>query len=139
VGNTADWETYIALWVQNARIDAFALYMAYGNSTNGVQVPLAFAAAVAKGLWIFFSFDYTSNGAWLQADVLVFLNAHISSSAYYHSSGKPFVSIFEGLVTAGNWADIKTGANCLFNLDYSSPGVKQALLAGGEKSNRWPV
>jgi hypothetical protein len=98
VGNTPnftqpDWATNIGL-AQTAHIDAFALNMAAGDTTNAIQVPLAFAAAEAKGFSLFFSFDYAGNGVWNETDVIAMLNAHIGSSAYYHVGGKPFVSSF---------------------------------------------
>jgi hypothetical protein len=135
VGNTpsftqADWEENIAL-AQTAHIDAFALNMAYDDSTNDAQLPLAFAAAVAKGFSLFFSFDYAGNGPWPEADVTSLLTSYISNSAYYHSGGKPFVSTFEGPASAADWITIKATTNCLFYPDWSSLGAKDALAAGG--------
>ncbi|PQE29895.1 mutanase protein [Rutstroemia sp. NJR-2017a WRK4] len=135
VGNTpnftkADWETNIAL-AKSAHIDAFALNMVYGDSTNDAQVPLAFAAAEAGGFSLFFSIDYAGNGPWPQANVLSFLNTYISSRAYYHVDKKPFVSTFEGSANAIDWIEIKAITNCLIYPDYSSLGAKNTLLAGG--------
>ncbi|TGO10087.1 hypothetical protein BTUL_0144g00010 [Botrytis tulipae] len=135
VGNTpsftqADWATNIAL-AKSVHIDAFALNMAQGDSTNDAQIPLAFAAAEASGFSLFFSFDYAGNGAWPQSTILSFLNKYISSSAYYHVGDKPFASTFEGPVNAIDWIQIRAITNCLFYPDYSSLGAKAALLAGG--------
>ncbi|PQE19407.1 alpha-13-glucanase mutanase protein [Rutstroemia sp. NJR-2017a BBW] len=135
VGNTpnftkADWETNIAL-AKSAHIDAFALNVAHGDSTNDSQVTLAFAAAEAGGFSLFFSFDYAGNGPWPQANVLSFLNAYISSRSYYHVDKKPLVSTFEGSANAIDWIEIKAITNCIFYPDYSSLGAKNALLAGG--------
>jgi hypothetical protein len=135
VGNTpnftqADWESNIVL-AQTAHIDAFALNIAYADSTNDAQLPLAFQAAVAKGFSLFFSFDYAGNGAWPEANVTALLTSYISNSAYYHTGGQPFVSTFEGPNNAAEWIDIKAATGCLFYPDWSSLGAKFALLAGG--------
>ena len=49
---------------KDAGIDAFALNMASGDSTNNATIPMAFAAAEAVGFKLFFSFDYAGNGPW---------------------------------------------------------------------------
>jgi hypothetical protein len=135
VGNTpsftkADWATNIAL-AKSAHIDAFALNIAHGDSTNNAQVPLAFAAAEAGGFSLFFSFDYAGNGPWPQANVLSFLNTYIPSRAYYCVDKKPFVATLERPANAIEWIEIKAITNCLFYPDYSFLDAKSALLAGG--------
>ncbi|KAI4598799.1 hypothetical protein KJ359_002691 [Pestalotiopsis sp. 9143b] len=134
VGNTADYT--LATWsddfslAQDAHLDAFALNMAYGDTLNDDQVPIAFAAAESLGFKLFFSFDYAGNGAWPEADVKSMISKYSSSSAYFSVGGKPFVSTFEGPSNADDWTSIKSSTGCLFMPDWSSLGAKDATALG---------
>lgn len=69
---------------QAAYIDAFALDMAYHDSTNGLFLENAFARAGDLSFKLFFSFDYTGNGPWPKDDVISLINWYKGNSAYYY-------------------------------------------------------
>ncbi|KAL1865122.1 Glucan endo-1,3-alpha-glucosidase agn1 [Paecilomyces lecythidis] len=134
VTNTADykeqdWKDTI-VQAQGAKIDAFALNIAHGESMNAVSIEYAFAAAEASSFKLFFSFDYAGKGPWAKEDVIYYLSTYTSSSAYYKHNGKPLVSTFEGPENAADWVDIKNAVNCFFIPDWSSVGAKVALDKG---------
>ncbi|OJJ69780.1 hypothetical protein ASPBRDRAFT_97292, partial [Aspergillus brasiliensis CBS 101740] len=123
-----DWELNM-VFAQQSHIDAFALNMAYGDSTNEPSLADAFEAASVVGFQLFFSFDYAGNGAWPKSTVIDLLTKYGSNSHYYHYKGKPFVSTFEGPQSASDWIDIKAQTGCYFVPDWSSLGAKAALEA----------
>ncbi|OKL58597.1 hypothetical protein UA08_06382 [Talaromyces atroroseus] len=123
------WETDIGL-AQDAHIDAFALNMGSGDSSNDIALPLAFEAAESLGFSLFFSFDYDANGAWDKADVISLISKYSSSSAYYQYNGQPFVSTFEGPGNSEDWTTIKSETGCFFMPDWSSLGAKAAMELG---------
>ncbi|KAE8315357.1 glycosyl hydrolase family 71-domain-containing protein [Aspergillus transmontanensis] len=124
---TYDWEINM-VFAQQAHIDAFALNMAYGDSTNEPSLVNAFEAASAVGFQLFFSFDYAGNGAWPKSTIIDLITKYGSNSHYYQYKGKPFVSTFEGPGSASDWIDIKQ-TGCYFVPDWSSLGAKAALEA----------
>ncbi|KAF7537072.1 hypothetical protein G7054_g4064 [Neopestalotiopsis clavispora] len=131
VGNTgqygtADWETDISA-AKAAKIDAFALNMAQGDSVNGPALEQAFQVAKAQGFKLFFSFDYAGNGPWAMADVIDLLATYGSHAAYFQFQGGPLASTFEGPNQADDWKSIKAQTGCFFLPDYSSLGAKVAL------------
>jgi hypothetical protein len=136
VGNVASWSE--ARWeqeiivAQTAKLDAFALNIAYGDNTVSTSVSNAFAAANAKGFKLFFSFDYAGGtGPWAEGDVLFYLTNYVNNGAYYHTAGgQPFVSTFEGPGNAADWVAIKAQTNAFFMPDYSSLGAGPALATG---------
>lgn len=136
MGNTKtftvnDWATQIDL-AKTAGIDAFALNMANNDSTNDVQLPLAFSAAQQKGFKLFFSFDYAGNGAWSKATVKSMITNYGSKTEYFKRGSQPLVSTFEGTGSAGDWSEIKTATKCFFIPDWSSVGAYPAVsLANG--------
>lgn len=127
-----DWETDIEL-AQAAHIDAFAMNIAYGDSTIYASLELGFQAAASKAFKMFFSFDYAGGVApWPASNVIALCNSFCGRSPYYRYNGKPFLSTFEGPDQAEDWIDIKARTGCFFMPDWSSKGAKPALqLAGG--------
>jgi hypothetical protein len=123
------WEDDIQL-AQDAHIDAFALNIAVGDTSNASILSNAFSAATSTGFQLFFSFDYAGNGPWPEADVISLLNQYGSSSAYYHYNGQPFVSTFEGPASSADWSTIKEQTGCFFMPDWSSISAKAALALG---------
>ncbi|KAL4947908.1 glycosyl hydrolase family 71-domain-containing protein [Aspergillus filifer] len=127
----SDWQTDINLAV-DAKLDAFALNIAYGDDSVPSSVALAFEAAQDYDFSLFFSFDYAGGtSAWPKADVISYGNQYFSNSAYYKYNGQPFVSTFEGPGYAADWIEIKETTGCFFIPDWSSLGAKEALEAGG--------
>ncbi|PWY83615.1 putative extracellular alpha-1,3-glucanase/mutanase [Aspergillus heteromorphus CBS 117.55] len=127
----ADWEEDISLAL-DASIDAFALNMAYEDSTNDKALPLAFEAAanVEGDFGLFFSFDYSGNGAWPKAVVAEMILEYSSYSAYYLHNSKPFVSTFEGPANAEDWKTIKEETDCFFAaLEVGGGGIVDALFS----------
>ncbi|KAJ6083518.1 Glycoside hydrolase family 71 [Penicillium canescens] len=134
VSNTAgysvsDWENEIQL-AQDAHIDAFALNIANGEDTTSSSMPNAFTAAEKLKFSLFFSFDYTGNGAWDKGDVLSLLNKYASSGAYYLHGKTPLVSTFEGPGNADDWVYLKSKMSLFFVPDWSSVGAKPAMALG---------
>ncbi|PWY88966.1 hypothetical protein BO70DRAFT_393486 [Aspergillus heteromorphus CBS 117.55] len=121
-----DWETEIKLAME-AKIDAFALNIATGQSVNTEQVPNAFLAAENLGFHLFFSFDYSGNGAWAKDDVLLYIQEFNSPSVYYQYNSQAFVSTFEGPANAEDWVSIKEETGCFFAPDWSSLGAMEAM------------
>ncbi|KAK3936550.1 glycosyl hydrolase family 71-domain-containing protein [Diplogelasinospora grovesii] len=115
-----------------AKLDAFALNIAYGDNTVSTSVSNAFTAANAKGFKLFFSFDYAGGtGPWPQGDVLNYLTNYVHNGAYYHTAGgQPFISTFEGPSNAADWHTIKAQTNAFFMPDYSSLGSGPAMDTG---------
>ncbi|KAJ5889283.1 hypothetical protein N7504_010093 [Penicillium tannophilum] len=120
-----DWENDMSL-AYKANIDAFALNIAAGETTNGASVGNAFLAAENIGFSLFFSFDYAGNGAWAKADVIDLITSYASSGVYFQHNDKPFVSTFEGPDNAADWVDIKEETGCFFVPDWSSVGAQAA-------------
>ncbi|RLL93056.1 hypothetical protein CFD26_100639 [Aspergillus turcosus] len=126
-----DWEAEMTLAIE-AKIDAFALNIAAGQSVNLAQVGNAFLAAENVGFYLFFSFNYAGNGPWDKADVIELIEFYNSPLVYYQHNSQPFVSTFEGPGNAEDWIDIKQETNCFFAPDWSSLGAMEAMqLAGG--------
>ncbi|PYI12923.1 mutanase [Aspergillus violaceofuscus CBS 115571] len=127
----SDWESDMKL-AQDAHIDAFALNMAWQDSTNDISVEAAFDAAGSVGFKLFFSFDYAGNGPWSKDTVISMIQQYGSNGAYFLYNGQPFVSTFEGPGNADDWVEIKAQTNCYFIPDWSSVGAKPAAaLANG--------
>ncbi|RDW92917.1 uncharacterized protein DSM5745_00239 [Aspergillus mulundensis] len=127
----ADWQTDIRLAVE-AKLDAFALNIAYGDDSIADSVSLAFQAAQGSGLSLFFSFDYAGGtGPWPKDVVISYGTQYFNNAAYYKYNGQPFVSTFEGPGQAADWTEIKLTTGCFFVPDWSSLGAKAALEAGG--------
>ncbi|KAF1968609.1 hypothetical protein BU23DRAFT_583137 [Bimuria novae-zelandiae CBS 107.79] len=117
-------------FAQAARIDAFALNIAYDDYVLQLQLPLAFSAAEATGFKLFFSFDYAGNEPLPKDDVISLLQYYGKSSAYFQYNGKPFGSTFEGSERSKDWVDIKASTGCFFIPDWSSLGTKEAWALG---------
>ncbi|RAL06034.1 glycoside hydrolase family 71 protein [Aspergillus ibericus CBS 121593] len=124
-----DWQDEMLLAL-DAKIDAFAMNIAVGDTTNTQSLENAFSAAVNTGFSLFFSFDYAGNGAWAKDDVLTMLNTWMSAKAYWRYNEKPFVSTFEGPDNADDWIDIKEQTGCFFIPDWSSVGADVAVTLG---------
>lgn len=117
---------------KDAHIDAFAMNMAWKDSTNDHSLEMAFNAANSVGFKLFFSFDYAGNGPWSQDTVIRMIQQYGSNGAYFQYNGKPFVSTFEGPNNAEDWVTIKAQTGCFFIPDWSSVGAKPAVaLANG--------
>jgi len=115
---------------KTAGIDAFALNMAFNDTTNDIALPMAFAAATAVGFKLFFSFDYAGNGAWPKDLVTSIIRRFASHEAYFYRGSQPFVSTFEGSGNMTDWPGIKKDTGCFFMPDWSSIGAKPAAAAG---------
>ncbi|GFF57063.1 mutanase [Aspergillus udagawae] len=127
----SDWESDMKL-AKDAHIDAFAMNMAWKDSTNDHSLEMAFNAANSVGFKLFFSFDYAGNGPWSQDTVIRMIQQYGSNGAYFQYNGKPFVSTFEGPNNAEDWLTIKAQTGCFFIPDWSSVGAKPAVaLANG--------
>lgn len=117
---------------KDAHIDAFAMNMAWKDSTNDHSLEMAFNAANSVGFKLFFSFDYAGNGPWSQDTVIRMIQQYGSNGAYFQYNEKPFVSTFEGPNNAEDWVTIKAQTGCFFIPDWSSVGAKPAVaLANG--------
>jgi hypothetical protein len=125
----ADWTDDMRLAME-AKIDAFAMNMAYNETTSGASLDMAFAAAESLGFQLFFSFDYAGNGAWPQSAVIDMLTRHSGSKAYFRRGGQPLVSTFEGSDNAADWKNIKAATGCYFVPDWSSIGAESAVALG---------
>lgn len=128
----ADWEHEIRL-AQEARIDGFALNVAYGDAANTDSIPLAFtAAANVGGFRHIFSFDYAGNGSWPKSDVVDLIKTYGPQATYFKHEGtnKPLVSTIEGWKSATEWTTIKKETNCFFIPSFSSLGAKKAMETG---------
>ncbi|KAK4100216.1 glycoside hydrolase family 71 protein [Parathielavia hyrcaniae] len=135
VGNTklfglGDWQNEIQL-AQSAGIDAFALNMAQGDTTNDVALPLAFSAAASLGFQLLFSFDYAGSGPWDKSVIISMINEYGAESTYGKRGQKPLVSTFEGPSNAGDWQEIKAATDCFFIPNWSSVGARLAVKLGG--------
>ncbi|KAG4436963.1 hypothetical protein IFR05_007533 [Cadophora sp. M221] len=135
VGNVPTWD--VATWqadirvAQAARIDAFALNIAFGDPNNLATLSRAFQAANILGFKLFFSFDYAGGTRpWPQSDVTSLILQYRANGAYFQYNGKPFVSTFEGPDSAPQWAAIKSATNCFFIPDWSSKGAAVAMTLG---------
>lgn len=134
VGNTAsynisDWQYDIEA-AQAAHIDAFALNIATGDSTNDAQLPNAFAAANDLGFKLFFSFDYAGNRPWVASEVANLITQYKDNGAYFYRGSQPFVSTFEGTANSHDWVGIKSTTNCFFIPEWSSLGAEGAWALG---------
>ncbi|KAI1162698.1 carbohydrate-binding module family 24 protein [Nemania serpens] len=125
----ADWESDIVL-AQAAGIDAFALNIAAGDTSNGGSLQKAFQAADNKGFKLFFSFDYLAWGAWDQNAVISLINTYKGRNSYWKQGSQPFVSTFEGTGNANDWRQIKSSTGAFFVPDYSSLGPQGAVNTG---------
>ena len=126
-----DWQTDMKL-AKDARIDAFALNMAYKDKTNIPSLKQAFDAANAVDFKLLFSFDYAGNGPWPKNTIIDLISEYGSNQAYFMHESKPLVSTFEGPGNAKDWITIKEQTNCFFIPDWSSVGAKEAAqLADG--------
>lgn len=124
-------------YAKTAGIDAFALNMAFNDTTNEIALPMAFAAAITLGFKLFFSFDYAGNGAWPKNLVTSTIQHYASHAVYFHRDSQPFVSTFEGPGNMTDWPGIKRDTGCFFMPDWSSIGARPAAAAGiAGKSSR---
>lgn len=115
---------------QEAHIDAFALNIAKDDPVNDKALPMFFDVADEQGFQLFFSFDYAGNGPWDMGDVIELINKYAGRDSYYHYSGQPFVSTFEGPENSDDWLAIKQATGCFFVPDWSSLGAKPAVELG---------
>lgn len=116
---------------RDAKLDGFALNMAWGEETNKASLDNAFAAANALGGFkLFFSLDYAGNGPWPQEDATAIINKFKDNGAYFKFNGKPLVSTFEGPNQASDWNKIKPATGCFFIPSFSSYGAKKAMETG---------
>ena len=61
--------------------------------------------------------------------------------AHYRYNGKPLVSTFEGVSSAGDWAGIKSATGCFFIPDWTSAGpsgIPQDNIDGAFNWDAWP-
>lgn len=75
----ADWQADFQL-AKNARLDGFALNMAFNETGNENTVETAFLAAEAVGgIKFIFSFDYAggTSGPWPKEHVIAFINSKL--------------------------------------------------------------
>ena len=125
-------------------IDAFALNMGAGDPHNNNSLTLAAQAANAHGNFsLFLSFDYAAYGVWDAGVVTQLINnfATQAGKAQFRYNEKPFVSTFEGVANAGDWAAIKQNTGCYFVPDYTSAGpngIPQDNIDGALSWNAWP-
>lgn len=112
----------------HAKLDAFALNIAAGETTTETSLGNAFIAAENVGFRLFFSFDYAGNGPWDKADVIDLMTSYAGTSlTYFHHNDQPLCSTFEGPGNAADWTDIKKETGCFFVPDWSSLGAKVAM------------
>ena len=148
VGNAAD--STEADWLDDITkahdvgIDAFALNMGAGDTHNQEVLHLASQAANAHGNFsLFLSFDYAAYGVWDAGAVTKLINnfTNQAGKAQFRYNDSPFVSTFEGVANAGDWAAIKQDTGCYFVPDWSSAGpsgIPQASIDGAFSWNAWP-
>jgi hypothetical protein len=115
---------------QQAGIDAFALNMAAGDTSDANSISNAFQAANQKGFKLFFSFDYAAWGAWDKNTVISYINQYKNDGAYWKQGSQPLVSTFEGTGNVGDWASIKSATGCFFMPEWSSMGAQAAANTG---------
>ncbi|KAL6229448.1 glycosyl hydrolase family 71-domain-containing protein [Aspergillus navahoensis] len=134
IGNTGNYTTEEAtddvVKAQDAHIDAFALNIAKDDPVNDIALPMFFDVADEQGFQLFFSFDYAGNGPWDMDVVIKLINNYAGRDSYYHYSGQPFVSTFEGPANSDDWLAIKQATGCFFVPDWSSLGAKPAVELG---------
>ncbi|KAF2092210.1 glycoside hydrolase family 71 protein [Saccharata proteae CBS 121410] len=114
VGNVASytedqWLSDMTL-AQEAGIDGFVLNIASPwEDPTITQVAAAFIVAnnMSTDFKLFFSFDYSADGAWDASEVTEILNEYVANYAYYNetTTNKALVSTFEGPANAGDWSD----------------------------------
>ena len=125
-------------------IDAFALNIAPGDSYTTSSINLAAQAAKDHGNFtLFLSFDYASNGQWDAGVATNTINtfAATAGKAQYRYNSKPFVSTFEGVAHAGDWASIKKNTGCFFVPDWTSAGpsgIAKDNIDGAFSWDAWP-
>ena len=126
-----DWTTNIRL-AQEAKIDGFAMNMAAWDSTNDLQLPMAFDIARNRGFKLFFSFDYASNGLWTKEEVARLISAWYNDSAYFRDppTNRALVSTFEGPVASNDWRWIKDRTNAFFVPSWNSITPAAAMAKG---------
>jgi Glycosyl hydrolase family 71 len=127
--SVTDWENDIGL-AQTAHIDAFALNIAYRDSSVNTSLHHAFDAATAKGFQLFLSFDYAGGGPWPAGSVYDLARQFTGLPSYFHYKGQPLISTFEGPGNAGDWKTLKQQLNCFFIPDWSSLGADAAMKLG---------
>ena len=125
-------------------IDAFALNMGAGDTHTQNALNLAVQAANAHGNFsLFLSFDYAAWGVWDAGVVTNLINSFATQAgkAQFRYNNKPFVSTFEGVANAADWAAIKKNTGCFFVPDWSSTGpakIPQDNIDGAFSWNAWP-
>ncbi|KAI9863679.1 MAG: hypothetical protein M1813_003702 [Trichoglossum hirsutum] len=126
IGNTAgytldDWINDITQ-AQAARIDGFALNVGPQDSYTDNSLTNAYTAAEQRNFKLFISFDYLSAGPWSSPQVIQKIKSFADSPAQFKVDGKPLVSTFEGVSSAGDWSAIKAAVPIYFVPDWSSVG-----------------
>ncbi|KAK3390137.1 glycosyl hydrolase family 71-domain-containing protein [Podospora didyma] len=130
VGNVQSFD--LSLWrkdislAQEAKIDAFALNIAYNDKSIYDSLKIAFEAARLQNFKLFFSFDYAGGGPWPKGDVLDLASLYFGRKEYFTYNGKPLASTFEGADKSDDWVDIKNQTKCFFLPDWSSRGAGPA-------------
>ena len=130
-GNTyADWLDDIQK-AKDAHIDGFALNIAPADSYTTNSLTNAYNAADQLGEFkLFLSFDYLSEGPWSSSAVVSTINAYKSHASQFLVDNNPFVSTFEGVDNAGDWASIKSQVSIFFVPSWTSLGP-QTVAANG--------
>ena len=134
VGNTASWtadtwSSQIAL-ASGAGIDGFALNIGKDGYTSQ-QVGYAYDAAEKSNFKMFLSFDYATTGGFSSGEVVNTIKQYSGRKGQYKYQNKPLVSTFEGPNNKGDWAGIKSQADCFFMPDWSSLGASAAASVPG--------
>jgi Glycosyl hydrolase family 71 len=123
---SGDWQTDMQL-AKAAHIDAFALNVAYNDSTIYSSLQLAFAAAHTVGFEVFFSFDFAGGGPWDYYSLLSLCTQYLGHPQYFIYNGAPLVSTFEGPDQAELWTYLKKEIPMFFIPDWSSLGATPAM------------
>jgi len=115
-----------------SKIDGFAMNMAFMDSTNEAQLPVAFEVARKLGFKLFFSFDYAANGIWSYDAVLKLIQVWSKDPAYFRDrvTNRPLVSTFEGPVAEKDWKKIKDLTNCFFVPSWNSRTPADVMSKG---------
>lgn len=138
-----DWADDITK-AKDVGIDGFALNIAPQDSYTAASIKNAADTANSIGNFsLFLSFDYLSGGAWDAAAVTRTIQsfATTAGAAQYRYNSKPLVSTFEGVGSAGDWAQIKSDTSCFFIPDWTSAGpggIPKANIDGAFNWDAWP-
>lgn len=138
------WESDI-IEAQKCHIDGFALNIAPQDSYTERVLENAYSAAERVGdFTLFLSFDYGSGGPWPVDRVIHYINTFAHRSPQYFYEGRPLVSTFIGVSSAGDWVDIKRATNCFFVPSWPDCGPAAIanyldIVDGAFSWDAWPV